>query len=193
SSSDGGFVRWPTKLNPTPYEIFHMTKATFSSRELKRRYVLLVKQYHPDKLKTEDISPKVEKVMRDRFHRLVAAYELLNDPAMRKSYDVFGLGWAYESADGVTHKRSRSYSPYKYDPFATERMWASGQYSDPKRPPPPPKARPVDHEKNMQTLIWIILIVTGVTVLQSMRFITWTYYDSGVSWTYSGNLTEARR
>ncbi|KAK9449556.1 uncharacterized protein V1518DRAFT_416329 [Limtongia smithiae] len=187
-------LRWPTKLNPTPYDIFHMQRGDkFNTTELKRRYFFMVKMYHPDTavgamegddavnaaMRDRSTSDAAESIMRDRFHRIVEAYALLSDPARRKTYDVLGMGWSYSNADKVAaqpRKTKPTYTVYRHDPFSYERMWASGQTTDSNgRPPPPPKEKPIDHEKNMRTLMYIVLLVTAITFVQSLAVMSWPY------------------
>src|SRR5438552_4483576 len=40
-------IPWPKSPNPSPYEIFNLPHSA-TEKEIKSRYFLLVKQYHPD-------------------------------------------------------------------------------------------------------------------------------------------------
>ncbi|KAK7205378.1 hypothetical protein BZA70DRAFT_154531 [Myxozyma melibiosi] len=210
--SDHGYIAWPTKPNPTPYDIFGMTSQTFDTSDLKRRFRIMAKQYHPDTAKQmdsdSDSARAAKKIIRDRFHRIVAAYQLLGDGASRKAYDVFGKGWNYANADPVPAPPRQpaakpKYKPYRHDPFRKERMWTSGQFYYPNHSyeqtwpkdsdssqssssssstsgSTTQKSAKIDHEKNVRTLMWIILGVTIFTFLQSLRIITWSAYDQGL-------------
>ena len=54
----------------------------FNSTTLKHRYRALSKKYHPDKNPDEDTT--------DKFMKIKTAYETLNDPEKRLSYDIYG-------------------------------------------------------------------------------------------------------
>ncbi|KAK9378786.1 uncharacterized protein V2V93DRAFT_375049 [Kockiozyma suomiensis] len=180
------YIAWPTKPNPDPYEIFNFTRQDFDRSELKRRYRVLVKQYHPDTAQqlTSDSARAANKIIRDRFHRIVAAYEILDSTTKKSSFDVLGAGWNYADVDPVSKSSQPkpSYTQYRHDPFRDERMWASGQTYDRRtgRAPQTPRSKPVDHEKNTRTLMWIILCTTVITFLQSLRVMTWSVYDQGI-------------
>ncbi|KAH8590900.1 Hsp40 co-chaperone-like protein Jid1 [Bisporella sp. PMI_857] len=84
--------RWPavTSANaiPTPYQIFDQKKG---SKYSKQRFYELVKIYHPDKHGECDGLSYATKV--ERYRLIVAANDLLSDPAKRKAYDCWGAGW----------------------------------------------------------------------------------------------------
>lgn len=81
-------LSWPAHPFPTPYEIFHIDQAA-SQSEIKRRYYELVKIYHPDKL------PNPTPSENERFHKIVAANDLLCDRAKRSAFDMYGVGWQW--------------------------------------------------------------------------------------------------
>ncbi|KAI9798567.1 MAG: hypothetical protein M1833_004704 [Piccolia ochrophora] len=98
---------WPTAPAPTPYQIFHLEKSAPYS---KRRFYDLVKLYHPDRAGhqhepscTRDL-PHALRV--ERYRLVVAANDILSDPACRQAYDRHGLGW-----HGAAESRAPSYSP----------------------------------------------------------------------------------
>jgi curved DNA-binding protein CbpA len=51
---------------------------------IKRRYYLLARQYHPDKVGTDDIEAA------EKFKAIAEAYQVLSDPELRKKYDAEG-------------------------------------------------------------------------------------------------------
>ncbi|PHH54839.1 J domain-containing protein 1 [Ceratocystis fimbriata CBS 114723] len=85
---------WPTKPNPSPYEIFNLSPDSVYD---KRLFAALVKLYHPDRRhhteSTIDGSTRL-----DRYRLVVLANELLSNPAKRRAYDTYGLGWVTPGA-----------------------------------------------------------------------------------------------
>ncbi|KAK4445577.1 hypothetical protein QBC34DRAFT_413088 [Podospora aff. communis PSN243] len=94
-SSSGDDSPWPKSPNPTPYEIFDQARG---APYCKQRFLRLVKQYHPDRHHhtAHDGIPHVTKL--ERYRLVVAANDILSDPARRRLYDTFGSGW--EAYDG---------------------------------------------------------------------------------------------
>ena len=78
------------------YDILGVKK-TVDSKELKKAYRRLARQYHPD-LHPGEKKPEMEK----KFQELNEAYEVLADEETRKKYDQYGKNWkeaeAYERA-----------------------------------------------------------------------------------------------
>lgn len=96
AASDG--LQWPDLPSatsiPTPYQIFQQKKSAPYS---KRRFYELVKLYHPDRYTQEQnpsgpdfLSPAVRL---ERYRLVVAANNILSDPAKRGAYDRYGAGW----------------------------------------------------------------------------------------------------
>jgi DnaJ domain len=77
---------------PTPYEIFRQKKAAPYS---KRRFYELVKIYHPDRDIHQCSYPGRAscKTRLERYRLIIAANEILSDPAKRRAYDRWGAGW----------------------------------------------------------------------------------------------------
>ncbi len=81
---------------PTLYELLGVPRDA-SQKDLKRAYHRLALELHPDKqdkpdnkdAMTPEEEEKLEEVVR-RFIEVVAAYEVLSDPARRKRYDTLG-------------------------------------------------------------------------------------------------------
>lgn len=86
SSSDSHNFRWPTRANPTPYEIFNLPP-TATPQEIKRRYYQLVKKYHPD---SHSSSTEAYQERLARFRQVVQANELLSSARRRRMYDRTG-------------------------------------------------------------------------------------------------------
>lgn len=59
----------------SPWEVLNL-KPNSSEREIKRAYIELVKQYHPDKTNGND----------EKFKEVQNAFEILSDPLKRKEY-----------------------------------------------------------------------------------------------------------
>lgn len=78
SSESRPHIPWPKSSNPTPYEIFNLPRNA-SQKEIKSRYFLLVKQYHPDHAPPTSV---------DRFRKVVESYKILSNPPKRQEYDL---------------------------------------------------------------------------------------------------------
>ncbi|XBW37663.1 hypothetical protein QEN19_003244 [Hanseniaspora menglaensis] len=61
-----------------------------SNKEIRKSYLGMIKQYHPDKL--QNLSEKEEAKMENLVHNLNEAYEVLYDDEQRREYDVFRSG-----------------------------------------------------------------------------------------------------
>ena len=88
---------WPDLASvtaiPTPYQIFKQKKGAPYS---KRRFYELCKLYHPDRNHHQDLtSPDClsQAIRLERYRLIIAANEILSDPAKRRAYDTFGAGW----------------------------------------------------------------------------------------------------
>lgn len=94
-------LQWPNSTDPTPYEIFNLSKAEAYN---KVRFYELVKLYHPDRQHHTSLDgiPHVTKL--ERYRLVVAANDLLSDPTRRRLYDLYGTGWAGQ-ADAQTSYR----------------------------------------------------------------------------------------
>ncbi|KAI4213498.1 MAG: hypothetical protein LQ351_003999 [Letrouitia transgressa] len=89
-------LHWPQLDSevPTPYQIFHLQKAAPYS---KRRFYELVKLYHPDRhyveCKIRSVNSLPPAVKMKRYRLVIAANDILSDPARRRAYDACGAGW----------------------------------------------------------------------------------------------------
>lgn len=86
---DEDYTWWPSQPLPTPYQIFRCSQQAPYS---KGRYYHLVKLYHPDHARHQQLQIS-EAVRVERFRLIVSANTILSDPAKRAAYDRFGLGW----------------------------------------------------------------------------------------------------
>ncbi|KAI1763219.1 hypothetical protein GGR53DRAFT_373116 [Hypoxylon sp. FL1150] len=82
---------WPSSAQPTPYEIFDQQKnAPYS----KAKYYELVKIYHPDRHRHATHAHSISHAAwLERYRLVVAANQILSDPAKRRAYDLYGSGW----------------------------------------------------------------------------------------------------
>ena len=71
------------------YKILGVPRSA-DSREIKSAYRKLAKQYHPDANPGEDTTEKFQEINR--------AYEVLNDPDLKKKYDMYGAAGVGTSA-----------------------------------------------------------------------------------------------
>ena len=109
-STSGDDLEWPesssaTKI-PTPYQIFKQKKGAPYN---KRRFYELVKIYHPDKHIHDELvfNPNClsQAVKTERYRLVVAANDILSDPAKRKAYDIRGEGWGEDAGAIRQHWR----------------------------------------------------------------------------------------
>ncbi|PHH85852.1 hypothetical protein CDD83_11090 [Cordyceps sp. RAO-2017] len=117
---DDDIPAWPRSPHPTPYDVMGMPPGAPYN---KRRFYQLVKLYHPDthgghapdafssSSASAPASPSPSSLARglspaqrlERYRLVVAAHDLLSDPAKRRLYDDHGIGWA--AADGAARAR----------------------------------------------------------------------------------------
>ena len=95
---------------PSPYQIFRLEKSAPYS---KRRFYELVKLYHPDRNGHEQTPSHVNclshAVKVERYRLIVAANDILSNPAKRNAYDRYGAGWNGRSdLDFSIHNWSRT-------------------------------------------------------------------------------------
>ena len=90
-------LQWPDLISatatPTPYQIFKQKRGAPYS---KRRFYELCKIYHPDRKHHHDFTRPgclSQAVRLERYRLIIAANEILSDPAKRRAYDTFGAGW----------------------------------------------------------------------------------------------------
>jgi DnaJ domain len=89
SASTSDDIRWPTVSNPSPYEILDLPQ-TASASEIKARYYILAKRYHPD---SHELTGETTHERLHRFRQVVQAHEFLSTTRHRRIYDSHGYGW----------------------------------------------------------------------------------------------------
>lgn len=88
-AEDWSPLHWPTSTEPTPYQIFNQKRdAPYS----KARFYQLVKLYHPDRHR-HTVTGVSNSIRLERYRLVVAANDILCDPAKRRAYDLYGAGW----------------------------------------------------------------------------------------------------
>ncbi|KAK6516602.1 hypothetical protein TWF506_006502 [Arthrobotrys conoides] len=107
---------WPTKpiSQLTPYEIFNQPHLSIYQ---KTHFYQLVKLYHPDCIPPSDhpCSLLSKTTRTERFRLIVAANTILSDPAKKKAYDEFGVGW--NTIPRHTDFRRRTAATYASGPW----------------------------------------------------------------------------
>ncbi|EWC45549.1 hypothetical protein DRE_05407 [Drechslerella stenobrocha 248] len=116
---------WPTRKplsKLTPYDIFNQSP---SSAYCKTAFYRLVKLYHPDALPPANHpTASLSKVDRtERFRLIVAANTLLADPARKRAYDRYGIGWGWGKNGDTAHAYR-----YPHDRRTTADVYASGPW-----------------------------------------------------------------
>lgn len=70
------------------YDLLNVSP-TAGDSEIRKAYYKLAKLHHPDKF--HDVSPEEKEKAEEKFKEIKFAYEVLNDPSKRETYDRFGL------------------------------------------------------------------------------------------------------
>ncbi|KAK4052673.1 hypothetical protein OIV83_001960 [Microbotryomycetes sp. JL201] len=90
-------LAFPSKPNPTPLDIFHLTKEDdLSPKAVKARYYELCRLYHPDLRKgkqRESDSTGGSEDTAEELKQINLAYEVLGNPTKRDVYLRTGFGW----------------------------------------------------------------------------------------------------
>ncbi|KAK7753345.1 J domain-containing protein 1 [Diatrype stigma] len=104
----GGRHHWPTSAHPTPYEIFDQKRG---APYRKTRFFELVKIYHPDRHHHQAPNDALSHAVRlERYRLIVAANDILCDPARRRAYDLYGTGWAGKlGLENINREADRSW------------------------------------------------------------------------------------
>ena len=126
STSSSDSLSFPTHPNPTPWEIFHLPTTTpLTASQVKHRYYELCRLFHPDVSLAAPPSIKGKEKAKDtskEFKQVVAAYEVLRNPAKRAVYlrngraprdangDVWSQAGGYDFSRG--HPRTYKRGPY---------------------------------------------------------------------------------
>ncbi|KAI0123525.1 hypothetical protein BJ170DRAFT_86742 [Xylariales sp. AK1849] len=95
---------WPSSPNPTPYQIFDQKRTAPYS---KARFYQLVKIYHPDRHRQTPGDTLTDAARLERYRLVVAANQILSDPAKRRAYDLYGAGWGTDlSMDNSAYRHA---------------------------------------------------------------------------------------
>ena len=145
-----GIHDWPTSSNPTAYEIFGLSSKDMGmsplelNKILKKRYVSLVKIYHPDtslvlKHKGKEIDTDLK---RKRFDMIQESYQILKNPRRRIAYNRFQTTtweqqgmyrghdkgpWSKENFEA--HRRANAHRR-RYDFKHDEEFWHAATWQD---------------------------------------------------------------
>ncbi|GAA5846351.1 hypothetical protein JCM9279_001339 [Rhodotorula babjevae] len=95
---------FPRAKDASPFDIFHFRRdQVLTAKDVKSRYLQLVKIYHPDRRAAAAASTSASTSKKGKhkaapdadheFKAIVAAYELLSSPSRRETYLRTGLGW----------------------------------------------------------------------------------------------------
>ncbi|KAK2731441.1 hypothetical protein FQN57_003373 [Myotisia sp. PD_48] len=166
-----GDFSWPTSTSFSPYDLFQLERhAPYS----KRRYYELVKIYHPDRgcIDHPLCRDLPESIRLQRYRLLVAAHELLSDPAKRASYDKFGTGWQHraelfgsQSAEAQTAASNSYSSRREQDPTifrnATWEDWENWSHRSHGSYQKQQQSSPVSHE-TFATFFFLMALFGGV-------------------------------
>ena len=91
-----------------PYKILNIDSNS-TQEEIKKAYVNLVKENHPDKVQEEHLKQQAVK----RFEKIQEAFSMLSDPEKRKYYDAFKRaktdGPGHPGGQGAGHRGAQSY------------------------------------------------------------------------------------
>ncbi|ATY63563.1 Heat shock [Cordyceps militaris] len=101
-------IVWPVDARPTPYQVLNM--ATTGQPYDKSSFNRLVKVYHPD-MRHHHHHYHTEldaQTLLHRYHLVVAAHELLSNPAQRRRYDLYKLGWMGGPVGAEDRRRPRA-------------------------------------------------------------------------------------
>ncbi|KAL1920324.1 uncharacterized protein VTP21DRAFT_1470 [Calcarisporiella thermophila] len=97
-----------TTTHDSPFDVLRLPR-TASNAEIKRQYLELAKELHPDRL-----GPQATRETTERFQKVVKAYELLKHPGRRELYLRCGIGWDPPSVNRTTspmRSGGRGYRP----------------------------------------------------------------------------------
>ncbi|KAI6175723.1 J domain-containing protein [Aphelenchoides bicaudatus] len=83
------------------YDVLGIDRETFDKNTLSKAYRQLARQYHPDRIRTQDEQKKHAAL--ERFRLIATAYETLKDDETRTYYDYY-----------LDHPEERYYNYYQY-------------------------------------------------------------------------------
>lgn len=157
---------WPAHPFPTPYEIFHLDQAA-SAAQVKRRYYELVKIYHPDRLSSPTATEN------ERFHKIVAANDLLCDKSKRSAFDTYGIGWQWAGTDRHTRvyagqmsgSRFNQYNRHRRADHAETEAWDNFYTGNKTRA----DARETTYTSNTNFVGFLVFLIAVGAVVQAAR------------------------
>uniref|UniRef100_A0A183CAS0 J domain-containing protein n=1 Tax=Globodera pallida TaxID=36090 RepID=A0A183CAS0_GLOPA len=83
----------------TCYDVLEISRDEFNKTDLPKLYRKLARQFHPDRVKDEELRAEAE----DKFRLVATAYETLKDDETRSYYDYY-----------LDHPEERYYNYYQY-------------------------------------------------------------------------------
>ncbi|KAL3089973.1 hypothetical protein niasHS_006425 [Heterodera schachtii] len=83
----------------TCYDVLEISRDDFNKTDLPKLYRRMARQYHPDRVKREDLREETE----EKFRLIATAYETLKDDETRTYYDYY-----------LDHPEERYYNFYQY-------------------------------------------------------------------------------
>ncbi|TNY21484.1 nucleophile aminohydrolase [Rhodotorula diobovata] len=132
---------FPRGKDPSPFDIFHFRRdQALSAKDVKARYLQLVKIYHPDRRAAAASSSSSSRKGKGKaapdadheFKSIVAAYELLSSPSRRDTYLRTGLGWgstaSYRGGAGSPWSQSTAEYHFRRGRPMTHGRRAAGTY-----------------------------------------------------------------
>ncbi|KOG96360.1 Jid1p [Saccharomyces eubayanus] len=143
--------QWPQLQEPSPYDIFGISKtgsesATLDRKSLKKKYHRYVKLYHPDHSdnimifstdKVSDCSSKSPLLLTSseklhRFKVISQAYDILRDPKKKIVYDTTRQGWStpFSSSTNVKTENYHYAGSYGYHSSSQYEYWNAGTWED---------------------------------------------------------------
>jgi curved DNA-binding protein CbpA len=93
---------------------------TATSEEIKKQYLQLVKQYHPDTFRHHQLSQTEQLQHEKRFKDIAEAYSVLKDDALRASYKGELEAIIRLRDQGKPYRHYATMSRSSYDPFDSE-------------------------------------------------------------------------
>ncbi|KAK4057535.1 hypothetical protein OIO90_001604 [Microbotryomycetes sp. JL221] len=108
-------LAFPTKANPTPLDIFHLSRNDdLSPKAVKARYYELCRLYHPDLRKGKQRADTQGNEANDHggdaeLKQINLAYEILGNPSKRDVYLRSGYGWGSKAGRAG---QSAAHSPW---------------------------------------------------------------------------------
>lgn len=157
---------YPSKTNPTPYELLNVQHHSFDDVVLKNNFQKFAKLYHPD----IKISHPLLVNRSERFQKILHAYKLLKDPKKKMTYDEYKIGWTTDLVAANPYATS-GYNSFRLSPnFKEYQYYSAGTWEDfqhMRNGSPDPS---LDLAKNKyQILFGIVAVMIILGVIESMK------------------------